>query len=225
MITASKSAAKICADIEKMISEGAFEDGDKLNEVFLAKQFSVSRTPLREAFLILESIGLIELIPNRGAFVKRPTMERLVEMFEVMAELEAWCVTRAATRITPAQKLYLRQAAADCEAALREEKVGPYYEANHRLHETIYEASGNAVLAEETKRMHRRLRPFRRKQLEMGGRLEQSMGEHTAILKAIESGNGDEAAELMRGHINNLSRTYNDYVQLIGTGTSQKSPS
>ncbi|ANT63521.1 hypothetical protein AYJ57_23920 (plasmid) [Salipiger sp. CCB-MM3] len=212
----SRTATRICSIIEQRIASGAYQDGDKLSEVALAEQLEVSRTPLREAFLTLEAIGLVELIPRRGAFVRRPSMTRLVEMFEVMAGLEAWCVRLAAQRITPAQRLYLRRAAQDCEAALKEGAADHYYEANNRLHGMIYEASGNQVLAEEAKRMDRRLRPFRRRQLDVTGRLEKSMQEHMGILDAMERGEADHAAELMRQHINSLSSTYDVYLASLG---------
>ncbi|WP_328805855.1 GntR family transcriptional regulator [Salipiger abyssi] len=211
-----KTAARICSIIEQRIASGAYEDGDKLSEMALAEQLKVSRTPLREAFQMLDSIGLVTLIPRRGAFVKRPTMTRLVEMFEVMAELEAWCVRLATKRITAAQRLYLRQAAQDCDAALQAGAPDRYYEANNRLHGMIYEASGNQVLAEETQRMHRRLRPFRRQQLDVSGRLAKSMKEHADILDAMNAGDADRAADLMRLHINTLSSTYDSYLTTLG---------
>lgn len=212
----SRIAGRICSIIEQRIASGAYGDGEKLSEVALAEQLDVSRTPLREAFQMLESVGLVELIPRRGAFVKRPSMTRLVEMFEVMAELEAWCVRLATKRITAAQKLYLRQAAQDCEAALEAGTADRYYEANNRLHGMIYEASGNQVLAEETQRMHRRLRPFRRQQLDVTGRLAKSMQEHDGILDAMEQGDAERAADLMRQHINTLSTTYDSYLTSMG---------
>lgn len=211
----SKTALRICSIIEQRIASGAYRDGEKLSEVALAEQLEVSRTPLREAFQMLESIGLVELIPRRGAFVRRPTVTRLVEMFEVMAELEAWCVRLATKRITPAQWLYLRQAALDCDAALSAGEPGRYFEANNRLHGTIYEASGNQVLTEETQRMHRRLHPFRRQQLDVTGRLADSMQEHSDILAAMERGDAEGAADLMRGHINSLSSTYDRYLTAL----------
>ncbi|SFO62957.1 DNA-binding transcriptional regulator, GntR family [Cohaesibacter marisflavi] len=210
-----KASALICSEIEQKIATGAYKDGEKLNEAALSEQFNVSRTPLREAFQILDGIGLVELIPNRGAFVRRPSMTRLVEMFEFMAELEAWCVKLATRRLTSAQQLYLKRAASDCARALKEGKNDDYYEANNRLHGMIYQASGNAVLEEETLRMHRRLRPFRRKQLDVSGRLEQSMQEHDDILAAMDEGDEEKAAELMRKHIYTLGNTYDQYLAAL----------
>ncbi len=214
----SNAATKICSVIEQRIASGAYKDGEKLSEVALAEQLEVSRTPLREAFQMLAAIGLVELIPRRGAFVRKPSLTRLIEMFEVMAELEAWCVRLATKRITPAQRLLLGQAAEDCEAALRAGEAGRYYEANTRLHGMIYEASGNQVLAEEAQRMNRRLRPFRRQQLDVSGRLELSMQEHAAILKAMDTGDSVAAGDLMRDHISSLQTTYDRYLATLDDG-------
>ncbi|WP_118136143.1 GntR family transcriptional regulator [Oceanicella sp. SM1341] len=215
MDSKSRVADRIRSEIEQRIAMGDYLDGEKLNEVALADQFQVSRTPLREALQGLRATGLVELIPNRGAFVRRPSMTRLVEMFEMMGQLEAWCVSLATRRITGAQRIYLRQAARDCEAALAEGRHDAYYAANNRLHRTIYEASGNEFLAEETQRLLERLHPFRRRQLDVTGRLQQSMREHSAILDAMDLGDADRAAELMRGHINTLGDTYYQYINLV----------
>ncbi|WP_319520640.1 GntR family transcriptional regulator [uncultured Martelella sp.] len=215
MTAKSKTASRICAEIEQRIAMGRYQDGEKLNEVALATELNVSRTPLREAFQILNASFLVELIPNRGAFVRRPSMVRLVEMFEVMAELEAWCVKLATRRITPAQRLFLREAAQGCEKALKQERPDLYYKANNRLHGMFYEASGNSVLAEEAGRMHQRLRPFRRHQLDVKGRLAKSMREHAEILEAMDNGDAELAAERMRRHINTLGATYDEYISTL----------
>ncbi|QDL94974.1 GntR family transcriptional regulator (plasmid) [Paroceanicella profunda] len=210
-----KPADRIRTEIEQRIAAGDYLDGEKLNEVALAEQFAVSRTPLREALQALRAVGLVELIPNRGAFVRRPSMTRLVEMFEMMAQMEGWCVKLATRRVTAAQRLYMGQAARDCESALAAGQIDAYYAANNRLHHMIYQASGNAFLAEETENLYRRLDPFRRRQLDMVGRLEQSMSEHTAILEAMDLGDEDRASELMRLHVNTLGATYSDYLTLM----------
>ena len=96
-----KKRADIIADeLEGLIFDGTFPDGERLDEVQLAKRFSVSRTPVREALQRLSLSGLVEQIPRRGVFVRQPGPVELIEMFEVMAELEAICARLAATRIS-----------------------------------------------------------------------------------------------------------------------------
>ncbi len=197
--------------IETLIAEGHFKDGERLDEMRLARDFGVSRTPLREALRLLSATGLVELIANRGTFVRQPDFTRLVEMFEVMAEVEAWCARLAAGRITKAQILLLRQAASACEAALQAQDYRRYYAENATFHNMIYEASGNGFLAEEARSLHRRLKPFRRAQLSFGDRLSQSMIEHREILLALEGGDTARAETAMRDHIRVQGSIYEEY--------------
>lgn len=199
--------------IETMIAEGQFKDGERLDEMRLARDFGVSRTPLREALRLLSATGLVELIPNRGAFVRQPDFTRLVEMFEVMAEVEAWCARLAAGRITKAQLLLLRKAASACEAALQAQDYKRYYAENATFHTMIYEASGNGFLAEEAANLHRRLKPFRQAQLSFGDRLSQSMMEHREILLALEAADAARADSVMRDHIRVQGSIYEEYRQ------------
>ena len=92
----------IADELESLILDGSFSDGARLDESQLAERFKVSRTPLREAFQRLALSGLAEQIPRRGVFVRQPGPVELIEMFEVMAALEALCGELAAARITDA---------------------------------------------------------------------------------------------------------------------------
>ena len=87
----------IANQIEELIFDGTFRNEERLDEVQLSERFAVSRTPVREALLRLAQSGLVEHRPRRGVFVKQPGPIALMEMFEVMAELEA----TAAVRRTP----------------------------------------------------------------------------------------------------------------------------
>ncbi|WP_135506954.1 GntR family transcriptional regulator [Roseovarius aestuariivivens] len=196
-----RRSEKIAQDLEEAIFDGTFADGARLDEVRLAREFGVSRTPLREAIQRLALSGLVELIPRRGAFVRQPGLAELMEMFEVMAELEAVCARFAALRISDAALLELRDANAKCLAAVEARDADAYYFENERFHKTIYRESGNAFLEEETLRLHRRLKPFRRQQLRFRGRLTQSMAEHEAVVDALEAGDAGTAAARLREHV------------------------
>ncbi|MCY1665882.1 GntR family transcriptional regulator [Rhizobium sp. SL86] len=205
-------AAKLIYErLETMIAEGHFKDGERLDETMLAQEFGVSRTPLREALRQLTANGLTETFPNRGTFVRRPDFVRIVEMFEVMAEMEAWCARLAATRATAAQLLLLRHAASRCEAALQENDSRAYYAHNETFHRLIYEASGNGFLAEETSAMQGRLKAFRQAQLFVPDRLARSMQEHRMILKALEAQDAPAVERLVRDHVRIQSTTYQEF--------------
>lgn len=191
----------IAAELEERIFSGFYANGDRLDEVRLAESFGVSRTPLREAIQGLARSGLVELVPRRGAFVRQPGPVELMEMFEVMAELEAVCGRLAALRISDAALQDLKAANAKCQAAIDAGDPDAYYAENERFHHIIYRQSGNSFLESEASSLHRRLKPFRRQQLRLRGRMPQSMAEHTAILDALEKGNSDSAANALRGHV------------------------
>ncbi|MEP2716375.1 GntR family transcriptional regulator [Pseudophaeobacter sp.] len=196
-----RHADLIAEQLEERIFDGTHADGDRLDEVRLAEHFGVSRTPLREALQRLARSGLVELIPRRGAFVRQPGPVELLEMFEVMAELEAACGRLAAKRISDAALTDLHDANEKCQAAVEAQNIDDYYSENERFHKIIYRESGNGFLAKETGNLHRRLQPFRRQQLRFRGRMAQSMSEHKAIVEALEAGDSEAAAQALRGHV------------------------
>ncbi|MBZ0122432.1 MAG: GntR family transcriptional regulator [Roseovarius sp.] len=196
-----KRSDTIAEALEGMILEGTFADGERLDEVQLAERFSVSRTPLREALQRLALSGLVEQIPRRGVFVRQPGPVELVEMFEVMAELEAACARLAASRIVDAALDEMRAVNARCQRAVETQDTDGYYYENERFHAILYRQSGNDFLEQECKRLFRRLTPFRRLQLRLRGRLRQSMAEHEAIVAALEAGDPQAASDAIRRHV------------------------
>jgi len=191
----------IADTLEQMIFDGTFADGDRLDEVQLADRFEVSRTPVREALQKLALSGLVEAVPRRGVFVRQPGPVELLEMFEVMAELEAICARLAATRITDAALAELHATNDRCNAAVEARDADGYYRENERFHAILYRQSGNSFLERECLALQKRLQPFRRMQLRLRGRLRQSMGEHEEIVLALEAGDGDAAAAAIRAHV------------------------
>lgn len=196
-----RRADMIADELEEAVFAGEFGDGDRLDEVKLAAQFGVSRTPLREAFQRLIASGLAEQIPRRGVFVRQPGPVELMEMFETMAEIEGVCGRLAAMRISEQAIAVLVEANARCQQAIDNSDVDDYYRENEYFHHYIYKQSGNSFLEQEALRLHRRLKPFRRHQLRFRGRMAQSMSEHVAIVSALKEGDPDKAAQALRGHV------------------------
>jgi DNA-binding GntR family transcriptional regulator len=122
-------------------------------------------------------------------------------MFEVMAEIEAMCGRFAARRISDAALDRLRAANAACQHAVEINDIDAYYRENERFHHMIYAQSGNGFLEQEALRLHRRLKPFRRMQLRLRGRMAQSMAEHEAIMHALAGGDAAGASEALQTHV------------------------
>ena len=205
-------SAKIRDSLEQRIVEGELGNGKRLDETELSGFYGVSRTPVREALQRLAESGLAEHLPRRGTFVRSPSLSQLVEMFEVMAELECMAIRLAARRATAEDIDALEKDNETCRAAVAANDTKKYYEVNARLHGRIYQMSGNSFLASEARRLHDRLRPFRRLQLRVRGRMEESMAEHDIILAALRDGDADRAMETMKKHITIVGVRFNDLV-------------
>ena len=196
-----KTAFVLRDALENDIVEGRLRAGDHLDENSLAARFSVSRTPIREALLGLESSGLIEIKPRRGAFVRRVSARELVEMFEVMAELEAACGRHACQRMTERQEDTLRAHLQLCEVAAASGDRERYYYENADFHAAIYAAAGNSFLEKQALALQSRLRPFRRRQLFVRGRVQQSIEEHREIVDAILNADHPRVTTAIHKHI------------------------
>jgi len=205
-------SAKIRDSLEQRIIEGELGIGKRLDEAELSTYYGVSRTPVREALQRLAESGLAEHLPRRGTFVRAPSLSELVEMFEVMAELECMAVRLATRRTTNADIDTLTGSNEACRAAFEAGDTKRYYELNAAVHRQIYKMSGNGFLAAEAQRLHDRLRPFRRLQLRVRGRMGESMDEHDIILAAIRDGDVQQAVDTMRNHITILGERFNDLV-------------
>ena len=205
-------SAKIRDSLEQRIVEGELSNGKRLDETELSGFYGVSRTPVREALQRLAESGLAEHLPRRGTFVRSPSLSQLVDMFEVMAELECMAIRLAARRATSNDIDALEKDNETCRAAVAANDTKKYYEVNARLHDRIYQMSGNSFLANEARRLHDRLRPFRRLQLRVRGRMEESMAEHDIILAALRDGDANRAMETMKRHITIVGVRFNDLV-------------
>lgn len=212
MFMGTRIADSIRERIEQMIVTGEFADGERLDEVKLAEQFGVSRTPLREAFQSLAASGLLTLEARRGAFIRHPDFVELVEMFEVMAEIEAMCGFRAARHVTESQMAAIGLTIEACEAAIEQGDFDEYYRENEKFHHLLYEASGNRFLAREAARLHKRLKPYRRLQLRANGRMPQSMREHRAVFAALERNDSKATAAALRQHVAIQGERFNDLM-------------
>ena len=207
--------------IEEMIAVGTLKPGQHLDETVLAEKFGVSRTPIREALIQLASMGIIVIRPRRGAIVAEIGPQQLIEMFEVMAELEAMCARLAARRMSPAEHAVLKATHLACKQARDEADSDAYFYKNEEFHRQIYIGSKNAFLEEQARALQRRLRPYRRLQLRVRNRVTASFDEHGAVVDAIIEGKGELAAELLRQHIMIQGQRFSDLIASLAELASE----
>lgn len=211
-----KKRAKTLRDaLEDDIATGRFKPGERLDEVSLAERFGVSRTPIREALLQLSAGGLVEVRPHRGAIVAKIAPDRLVEMFDVMAELEAMVGRLAARRHSDEDMACIAGAHEACKHAAELGDTDTYYYENERFHHALYEASHHGFLIEQCRLLHRRLKPYRRLQLRVRHRMTSSLSEHEAIIAAILAFDGEGAARLLREHVVVQGERFTDLLASI----------
>lgn len=199
-------------ELENAIVTGRFKPGDRLDEQSLATHFGVSRTPLREALGQLAATGLVTLLPRRGAFVATLGFRDIIERFETMAALEAMAGGLAARRIDGPGRRDLEASLKHCREEAERSDSDRYYLANERFHHVIYAQAHNGFLGDEARRLHQRLKPYRRLQLRAGARVAVSLAEHERIAEAIFSGDQASAERELKNHILVQGDRLNDFL-------------
>ncbi|MCM2345742.1 MAG: GntR family transcriptional regulator [Acidovorax soli] len=198
--------------LEEDLRSGKLLPGMAINEPALCARFGASRTPVREALLLLAAKGLVDIRPRSGIYVRQLEARELVAMMEGLAELEGVLARLAATRINAPLTARLAAALRHTEERAQADDANGYVQANAELHDVIYEASGNAFIVEQTQLVRLRIAPYRGRMFEKPGRLARSQAEHEAVVEAIQAGQGEAAAEAMRAHISMGGSAFADMV-------------
>jgi DNA-binding GntR family transcriptional regulator len=195
------------------IATGSLAAGAALDEQQLADRFGASRTPVREALRQLAVNGLVEVRARRGVVVARMTPERIMDMFETVAEIEAMCVRLATYRMTAIERSHLIELHESSQAIVARGDFDAYDTFNLAFHDGIYHATHNGFLAEQAIAVRTRLNAFGRTQLRQGERMRRSRDEHDAIMQAIAEGDGEMASRRMRAHMLNAATALRRFIE------------
>lgn len=184
-----------------MILEGEIGAGAKLTEAWLSQRLGVSRGPIREAFRMLEQAGLVRQEKNRGVFVREIPLEEALEIFDLRAAMDELIGRRLAETITPEQTKAARAIVEKMDLAARAGDADAYHLLNLQFHDALVEFAGNRKLAGMYRKLVKELALYRRRNLRDQAMLPHSAAEHRAILKAIASGNAEQAGAAMYDHV------------------------
>ncbi len=201
LLRSSSLASAVQQEIERAILRGELAPGAKLNEANLAERLGVSRGPVREAFRMLETVGLVRQEKNRGAFVRHVALDEAIEIYDLRAMMEESVGRALARSITPAQ---LKAVHALVDAMGRAVKAGDadaYHLLNLEFHDRLVGFTGNRKLGTVYRQLINELSLFRRLNLAEEKMMPLSASEHDGIVKAIASGNADRAGRAMRDHV------------------------
>jgi DNA-binding GntR family transcriptional regulator len=197
-----RKEASVADYLSAAIINGRFVPGQRLVEAEITNNLGVSRGPVREAFRRLSAEGLIEIVPNRGAVVRRLSMVEALELFEIRTELEALAARRAAENmkdprireafdkaIAPIWNLEPRQSTAD------------YLQENQRFHAAVVAASGNGQLIKLNQQLHLSLILAQISPALSSHVLDASLNEHRMIASAIRARDAEAADHAIREHL------------------------
>lgn len=182
------------------ILSGLFAPNSPLRIDALATQFNVSHMPIREALRRLESEGLLDTVPNRGARVVEVTPAFVADIFDLRTLIESFMTRRAAERITPAQLAELQAIQARYEAAAKSEDVPAALAANRVFHSTINTISGNRDGSLILDRHWRLISALWRVYGYQTERFEGVINDHRQLLEALAEHDGEGAAALSAAH-------------------------
>lgn len=186
------------------IDAGALNPGDPIEEQALTERYGVSRTPLREAILRLEAMGLVTRQPRKGATLFKPTLEEFLAILEVHAKLEGQAAGLAARRHGAAQLDAIAQVVEACERHAAEKGEGDpdgYYQLNLRFHEAVAVAGGNPFLLEMIKTNARKLLAYYRARYRFAGAIAASARDHRALLELLAARDAAAAEAFMADHV------------------------
>ena len=205
IIQADKSvqplSAGLYAELQSDILSGAIPNSSKLTEQAICKKYNVSRTPVREAFRQLEADGLIENIPNRGAFVTGLTRRDISDLFDLRALFEVQAVEWAIKRMTSEDIDKLAETVEFMEFYTLKDDVDKVLTFNSQFHNIIYAGTGNRMIQKTLAIYQTYLKHSAPAKTYTGDYLKTILEEHKAIFEAFESKNPAAGRKAMEYHM------------------------
>jgi DNA-binding GntR family transcriptional regulator len=205
----------IAATIRNYIIEGKIKPGERLLEPNVAKLLGVSRTPLREAFLQLESEGFLKFNPRKGALVTETSLEDAEETYEIKGALEALAASLASSNITPQQidELIIINKKMESIANSKKKDYKSFLELNSIFHQKIYELCGNEKLKKTIKTLRNQTLRYNYIFLSLLSHLNESVNEHYEIIQALKKGNQKEVELAVKNHNDSALRLLKNYIE------------
>lgn len=185
------------------ILAGKYKENDELKEIAIGEELGVSRTPVREAFRQLELEGLIQIIPNKGAYVTGITIDDVKDIYMIRSKLEGLCAAWCCEHITEEQ---LEEMEENIYLAKFHAQKGHYEqmtELDNRFHELMYESCNSKMLQHLLSDFHQYVLRVRKRTLSTLDRSLASNAEHQSIMEAIKERDPAKAEACAVHHINN----------------------
>ena len=204
--------------LHEAIVRGTLSPNQRLVELELAEQWGVGRATVRTVLDRLVQDGLVEHLPNRGARVRKITVEEAIEMYEARAVIEGLAARYAAQRATAADVADLQQLLDEMAQALAAGDLLAFSALNARFHAQILHMSNHRTATRLLERLQAQHVHFQYRMILVPGRAAHSMAEHRTIVAAIAAHNGAAAESAMCQHLTHTADTLRQNVQVIAQG-------
>ncbi|TDT14899.1 DNA-binding GntR family transcriptional regulator [Ilumatobacter fluminis] len=200
------------SEIKRRIMDMTLAPNEHVLEAELAQDLGVSRTPIREAVLMLRSDGLVDIVPRRGVRIRPVSADQLEGIYDVLALLEARAAELAATRQSSARIAALDSAVASMSSALRERDLDGWEGADDDFHRLLVEASENDYLVAAARTSVDRVRRARRMTMRLRPLPTESVRDHAELVALIRAG---RAADAFASHLAHRRRAAELLVTLL----------
>ena len=192
---------KVFNKIREDILAGNYQEKDELKEAAISKEMGVSRTPVREALRQLELEGLVNIIPNKGAYVNGITAKDIYDIYVIRSYLEGLCAKWACEHISKEQIEDLEEIIYLSEFHIQKEHWEQIFELDNRFHLNLYKACGSKILEHILSDYHHYVERVRKNTLSSQERARTASAEHKAILDAVINKDEEKAERLANEHI------------------------
>jgi DNA-binding GntR family transcriptional regulator len=215
MVANMVSNVSVTSALRKDILNDVFPAGSRLVEVVLSERYKVSRAAVRAALLELSSEGLVVREANRGATVRRISVEEAVEITEARGALEGLIAAYAARNVTESESAGLLQVLALMRIAVDDEDIIEYGQLNVRLHQLLRQAARHSVAADLVDNLKNRAVHHQFRLSMVPGRQTESLAQHEAIVAAVISHDEAAATEAMVAHLNSVASVLRRWAEVL----------
>jgi DNA-binding GntR family transcriptional regulator len=188
-------------ELEHLILTGELKPGERLNEIQISTRFGTSRGPLREATRSLQAKGLVDIIRNRGVFVRSVSAKEALEIYDVRAAVFGLAGRLLADLVTDQILTRLNAFLDQMDEIAAGKDFDQYYPVNLAFHDYLVTSTGNETLVKEYKSFVNKLHLARARGLVQAGGLSVSNREHREMVDALASGNRERAQEAFFRHV------------------------
>ncbi len=204
------------ADIlRERILHGKITGGEALTQQSIAEEFNVSRIPVREALLLLQAEGLIEIFPHRGAYVVELSAEKISELFELRNLLEVSLLRDAIPHLTAQQLDQAETILNEYNIALNSGKsIDQWSNYNEQFHMTLYKAARKPETLSLVEILNVRCARYIRIQLLYTQKIHKAQKEHAKLLQLCREKRIEEACQILSLHI---TESYQSIIELLAT--------